>query len=90
MIDALVALGSAIDTGRSGAAEVTRAEESMRRGAEPPKSDKRAGSEGGWVRRLSRYVLVHKGNLLIAFAGAIVGSLAQVVVPSSSARSSTT
>jgi ATP-binding cassette subfamily B protein len=35
----------------------------------------------GWVRRLSGYVLAHRRNLLIAFAGAIVGSLAQVIVP---------
>ena len=35
----------------------------------------------GWVRRLSGYVLVHKRNLVIAFAGALVGSLAQVIVP---------
>jgi ATP-binding cassette subfamily B protein len=35
----------------------------------------------GWVRRLSGYLLVYKRNLLIAFAGAIVGSVAQVIVP---------
>jgi ATP-binding cassette subfamily B protein len=35
----------------------------------------------GWVRRLGDYVLVHKRNLIIAFAGAIVGSVAQVIVP---------
>ena len=35
----------------------------------------------GWVRRLSGYVLVYKRNLLIAFVGAILGSVAQVVVP---------
>jgi ATP-binding cassette subfamily B protein len=40
-----------------------------------------AGRRGGWVRRLGGYVLVHKRNLLIAFAGAIVGSVAQVIVP---------
>ncbi|MGO9583888.1 MAG: ABC transporter ATP-binding protein [Acidimicrobiales bacterium] len=40
-----------------------------------------AGQRGGWVRRLGGYVLVHKRNLLIAFAGAIVGSVAQVIVP---------
>jgi ATP-binding cassette subfamily B protein len=33
------------------------------------------------VRRLSSYVLVHRRNLLIALSGAIVGSVAQVVVP---------
>ena len=30
---------------------------------------------------MSGYVLVHKRNLVIAFAGALVGSLAQVIVP---------
>jgi ATP-binding cassette subfamily B protein len=35
----------------------------------------------GWVRRLSGYVLAHKRNLVIAFAGAIIGSVAQVIVP---------
>jgi ATP-binding cassette subfamily B protein len=53
----------------------------MRSGAIPAGADKVTAAEGGWVRRLSRYVLVHKRNLLIAFGGAIVGSLAQVIVP---------
>ncbi len=35
----------------------------------------------GWVRRLGVYLLRHKRNLVIAFAGAIVGSVAQVIVP---------
>jgi ATP-binding cassette subfamily B protein len=43
--------------------------------------DERTEAVPGWVRRLSGYVLVHKRNVLIAFAGAIVGSLAQVIVP---------
>ena len=66
--------------GRGGAEEVSSAEE-MRSGAIPAGADKVTAAEGGWVRRLSRYVLVHKRNLLIAFGGAIVGSLAQVIVP---------
>jgi ATP-binding cassette subfamily B protein len=33
------------------------------------------------VRRLGGYLLLHKRNLVIAFAGAIVGSVAQVIVP---------
>jgi ATP-binding cassette subfamily B protein len=33
------------------------------------------------VRRLGGYVLRHKGDLVIAFSGAIVASAAQVVVP---------
>ncbi|MGA2530182.1 MAG: ABC transporter ATP-binding protein [Acidimicrobiales bacterium] len=48
----------------------------------PPAQASGTADKGtGWVRRLSRYVLVHKRNLLIAFAGAILGSVAQVVVP---------
>ena len=35
----------------------------------------------GWVRRLGGYLLRHKRNLVIAFAGAILGSVAQVIVP---------
>ncbi len=49
-----------------------------RREAEPART---SPSPPGWVRRLGRYVLVHKRNLIIALAGAIVGSLAQVIVP---------
>jgi ATP-binding cassette subfamily B protein len=43
--------------------------------------DERAEVRGGWVRRLGGYVLVYKRNLTIAFAGAIVGGVAQVIVP---------
>ena len=39
------------------------------------------GDGRGWVRRLGSYVLVHRRNVVIAFSGAIVGSLAQVIVP---------
>jgi ATP-binding cassette subfamily B protein len=44
-------------------------------------TDQAAGVPRGWVRRLGGYVLVHKRNLVIAFAGAIAGGVAQVIVP---------
>ena len=43
--------------------------------------DHAGGRPRGWVRRLGGYLLVYKRNLIVAFAGAIVGSVAQVVVP---------
>ena len=46
-----------------------------------PSSREGAITGAGWVRRLAAYVIVHKHNLFIAFAGAIVGSVAQVIVP---------
>ena len=49
-----------------------------RREAEPAGT---SPSPPGWVRRLGGYVLVHKRNLIIALAGAVVGSLAQVIGP---------
>jgi ATP-binding cassette, subfamily B, bacterial len=47
----------------------------------PGRGDERGVQPTGWVRRLGGYLLVHKRNLVIAFAGAIVGSVAQVIVP---------
>jgi ATP-binding cassette, subfamily B, bacterial len=35
----------------------------------------------GWIRRLARQVWVHKTNVLISFAAAVLGSMGQAVVP---------
>jgi len=35
----------------------------------------------GWIRRLSGQVWIHKNNVLISFAAAVLGSLGQAVVP---------
>ncbi len=35
----------------------------------------------GWVRRLSRYVMRHRRNVIIAVGAAVLGSAAQVLVP---------
>jgi ATP-binding cassette subfamily B protein len=35
----------------------------------------------GWIRRLAGHVWVHRNNVLISFAAAVLGSLGQAVVP---------
>ncbi|HEY0259262.1 MAG TPA: ABC transporter ATP-binding protein, partial [Lacisediminihabitans sp.] len=53
----------------------------MRRGA-APREDVPAETDGpGWVRRLWRYMLRHRGSVILALGAALFGSACQVVVP---------
>jgi ATP-binding cassette subfamily B protein len=38
-------------------------------------------STPGWIRRLTRQVWIHRTNVLLSFAAAVLGSLGQAVVP---------
>src|SRR5690348_15065889 len=44
-------------------------------------SQDQRGQGPGWIRRLGAQVWVHRGNVLVSFAAAVLGSGSQAVVP---------